>query len=129
MDLKGIENKKQRNKKNPTSESSQITSEGTYLVGMVAVTKTETDGIFKEPHEVGKFVERKLGEVRSIRITRGGIVIIECNSRCQRDRALKIDAYCDYSCVACFPLGKEGKKKGVNSGVWPVSQSRVISQY
>ena len=78
VDTRGIENKKKRKKKNHTSEASLATSEEeTFLVGMVAFTRT--DGMFKEPCEVGKFVERKIGEVRCIRLTRGGMVIIVCN--------------------------------------------------
>ncbi|XP_044076754.1 uncharacterized protein LOC122887519 [Siniperca chuatsi] len=97
----------------------------TYLVGMVAVTQTDrtqtavtqTDRIFKDPHDIGKFVGGKLGDVRSVSTRRSGMVIIDCISKGQKDRALKICAFGDHSSVTCFPLGSEVKKKGVVSGV------------
>ncbi|XP_044062409.1 uncharacterized protein LOC122880942 [Siniperca chuatsi] len=66
---------------------------------------------------VGKFVGGKLGDVRSVRITGSGMIIIECVSKRQRERALKIHAFGDHSSVNCFPLGAEIRKKGVVSGV------------
>ena len=56
---------------------------------------TRSDGLFKDPHVVGKFISLKVGGVRSARITRDGMVITECSSKCQRDRALNSVAFED----------------------------------
>lgn len=48
------------------------------------------------------------------------MVIIECVSKRQRDRALKMCVFGDYSSVNCFSLGSVVRRKGVESGV-PVS--------
>ncbi len=44
------------------------------IVGMVTVTKT--DGILNDPHVVGKFVGRKMGNVQSVKATRNGMVTV-----------------------------------------------------
>ena len=50
--------------------------QGKFVVGMRAVAKV--DGIFKEYHSVAKSVGGKIGEAKSIRIARSGIVVVEC---------------------------------------------------
>lgn len=55
---------------------SKLKKKGSFLGGMVVVTRT--DDIFKNPHEIGKFVEGKGGGVKSVRITRSGMVTIDC---------------------------------------------------
>ena len=56
------------------------------LVGMVANGKYK--GIFDDSHECGKAIGAKVEDVRSIRITRGGMVVDECVSESQRRDAL-----------------------------------------
>ncbi|KAK7877096.1 hypothetical protein WMY93_032176 [Mugilogobius chulae] len=104
---------KKRKKKSDSNHSES--DDGSFLVGMVAVTVE--DGIFKDPHVVGKFVGEKLGRVKSIRVTRSGMVIIECVSEKQREQALKIEVFVKHLCVRCFRLDEEPKSKGVVTGV------------
>ena len=87
-----------------------------YVLGMKAETKA--DGVFGDPYKVGKFVEEKVGKVKSVRITNGGIVIIECRDVDQLYRALNITRFGDIT-VDTFILGNEGssRRKGVISGV------------
>ena len=54
---------------------------------------------FPRIHEVGKFVEGKVGDVKSVRITRSGMVIIDCVCKRQGSKALNINTYEDHSCV------------------------------
>ena len=109
-DTRGFESKrKQSNVSNSSDSSQSIRKEETYLVGMIAAT--QVDGIFMESHVVRKFIERKIGVVpRSVRITRSGMGIIDCVSKRQRDRALKVGVYSDFSCLTCSPLGAEVRK-------------------
>ncbi len=110
MDTRGLEDKKKRKKNSYSSDSSHtVRKKEAYLVRMIAVT--QTDGIFKDPQAVGKFVAGKLEDVRSVKITRSGMVIIDCVSKWQREKALKIRTFNDYSSVTCFPLRSEAKKK------------------
>lgn len=56
------------------NDPSQSISKEVYLVGMLAVT--QTDRIFKDPHQVGKFGGGKLGDVWLVRVIRSGLIII-----------------------------------------------------
>ena len=58
---------------------------------------------------VGKFVSGKVSEVRSVRIMRSGMVVIEYNSKCQRGVNIMLHTY------------KEVKNRGVISGA-PVNR-------
>ena len=107
--------KPQEDLKIKRNSSEQLRKKKSYLVGMIALTRM--DGIFKNPHRVGKFVEEKVGAVKSVRITRSGMVIIDCVSKPQGWKALDISTYKDHSCVECFQPGSEAMKKGVISGV------------
>ena len=40
--------------------------------------------------EVGRFIKKVVAEVKAVRISRGGIVILDCGTTEQRDKALKI---------------------------------------
>lgn len=76
MRIKEIKNMNRKGKKDYLSslgESSDVLRKvGACLVGMVAVTRA--DVIFKDQRVVGKFVGEKL-EVRSVKVTRSGMVI------------------------------------------------------
>ena len=106
--------KRKKEESNSTSESER--EEETYVVGMRPEVKA--DCIFGDPHEVGKFVERKVGKVKSVRVTRGGTVIIDCKDHVQSYRAINICSFGDIP-VHTFHLGGEGnrRKKGIISGV------------
>ena len=43
-----------------------------FVVGMRA--EIIANGVFENPLEVGKFIEKKVGRVDSVRITRSGVV-------------------------------------------------------
>lgn len=73
------------------------------------IALTQTDRIFKDSHKVGNFA------VWSITVTTSGMVNNDCVSRRQRDKAPRIKVYEDHSCLCCFHLGSEIKKKGVIS--------------
>ncbi|KAK7930877.1 hypothetical protein WMY93_007272 [Mugilogobius chulae] len=106
---------KKKKKKRPLSDTS---SEESYLVGMVALDRE--DGLFSNQHEVGKYVGEMVGDVRSVTVTRSGVVIIDCKSVCQRKNALDICAFekgNQLFRVNCFVFDKTAKKKGVVSGV------------
>ncbi|KAK7930715.1 hypothetical protein WMY93_007110 [Mugilogobius chulae] len=85
---------------------------------MVALDRE--DGLFSNQHEVGKYVGEMVGDVRSVTVTRIGVVIIDCKSVCQRKNALDICAFekgDQLFRVNCFVFDKSAKKKGVVSGV------------
>ena len=42
---------------------------------------TQANGIFNDPQAVGMFVEGILGRVKSVRISRNGMVIVVCKSK------------------------------------------------
>ncbi len=48
---------------------------------------THTDGIFKDPYELWRFVGGKPGSAQSVKITRSGMVITE-HSLHQEDREI-----------------------------------------
>ena len=87
-----------------------------YTVGMIAVS--QANGLFSDPHEVGNIIAGTdgVGEIRSVRITRSGMVIIDCKTKQQMKQVLRIDEWDDKS-VKCFRLGAKARKKGVISGV------------
>ena len=49
--------------------------------------ETKADRVFGNPHEVGKFIEKQVGRVNSVRITRSGVVIIVCGDVKQLNKA------------------------------------------
>ena len=53
----------------------------------------ETNDAFSDSHEVGRFIKKVAGEVKAVRISREGTVIVECGATEQRDRALKIRSF------------------------------------
>ena len=65
--------------------------EGIFVIGIkVKGNGWEANRAFSDSHEVGRFIKKVVGEVKAVRISRGDIVIVECESTEQRDRALKI---------------------------------------
>ena len=105
-----------RKRRKEQSNSESENEEERYVVGMRAEVKA--DGIFGNQHEVGKFIEKRVGKVKSVRVTRGGTVIIECRNCDQSYKAIMIRDYGETP-VATFHLGTGGikKRKGVISGV------------
>ena len=107
-DTRGKETKKR--KVNEESEE-----EEKYVIGIVS--EEPRDGIFSDPHAVAKFVVRKLGKVNSVRVTRRGMVIVECKSSEQARKAIvSIDRMGEYP-LETFELGARKWRKGVISGV------------
>ena len=105
-----------RKRKKGESNSESEHEEGRYVVGMRAEGKV--DGVFGNPQDVGKFIEKRVGNVKSVRINRSGTVIIECRDFDQSYRAVNIYSYGEIP-VNTFYLGGEERKrrKGVISGV------------
>ena len=61
-------------------------------------------------------MEEKVGKVKSVRITRSGLVIVECKDRDQAKKAMKIRSF-NKCRVEVFFLGGKRRKMGVISGV------------
>ena len=97
------------------SEESEVEVEVKHVVGIRVVL--QVDGIFKDRHEVAKFVGKKLGEVKSVRIARSGIVVVECMSEEQKEAAIRRLKWFNGCDVECFELGKKAKSTGVITGV------------
>ena len=116
-DARGQENKRKRSKNGNSSSDSEDSSERKFVVGMKALSSV--DGIFNDQHRVAKFIGKLLGEVKSIRIARSGIVVIECLSKMQMTRAIRRDSSSrfDGHRVSCFELGIASVRSGVISGV------------
>ena len=78
--------------------------EGIFVIGMkVKGNGWESNHVFSDSHEVGRFIKEEIGEVKTVRVTRGGIVIVECKTTRQRDKELKIAAF-GRADVVCFPM-------------------------
>ena len=95
-------------------------------MGLIASTKTWTgefervDGAFGKPHEVGQYVEKWYGKVKSVRITRSGVVIIDCSDAEQMEKALRTFYFGERKAkvpVRMFRIGEGARRKGVISGV------------
>ena len=52
---------------------------------------------------MGRFIKKVVGEVKVVRISRGGIVIVECGTTEKKDRALKIRSF-GRAEVVCFSM-------------------------
>ena len=91
--------------------------EGIFVIGIkVKGNGWEANQTFSDSHEVGRFIKKVVGEVKAVRISRGGIVIVECETTEQRDRALKIRSF-GRADIACFSMRDKPSVKGVISGV------------
>ncbi|KAK7930457.1 hypothetical protein WMY93_006852 [Mugilogobius chulae] len=77
-----------RKKERQLSCDRESTSKEKYLVGMVSLKRVE--GIFKDPHQVGRFIHQNVGDVCAVTVTRGGTVIIECKTQQQEEKAMDI---------------------------------------
>ena len=53
----------------------------------------ESNHAFSDSHDVGRFIKEEIGEVKTVRATKGGIVIVERRTTRQRDEGLKITAF------------------------------------
>lgn len=106
-DSRGKETKKRK----ANEESEQ---EEDYVVGIIA--DRQIDGIFNDPHAVVKFVVGKVGKVKSVRVSRRGMIIVECKSTEQVHKALGIYKFGECP-VEVFRLGVRERRKGVVSGV------------
>ena len=52
--------------------------EGIFVIGIkVKGNGWEANRVFSDSHEVGRFIKKVVGEVKAVRISRGGIVILE----------------------------------------------------
>ena len=68
--------------------------EGIFLIGIkVKGNGWVANRAFSDSHEVGRFIKKVVGEVKAAMISRGGIVIVECETTEQRDGALKIRSF------------------------------------
>ena len=104
-----------KNRKKGISTQSGSDQEEEYIVGMRAEVKA--DGIFKDQHEVGKFVAGKVGQIKSLRVTRGGLVIFECADAEQFEKAMRISTYGKWKCPVNTFRMREKQCKGVVCGV------------
>ena len=104
----GKESPERKRKKVIDSENGH---EEKFVVGMRA--ETIADGVFGNPLEVGKFIEKQVGRVDSVRITRSGVVIIVCGDVKQLNKALKIIKFGEVP-VRTFRIGEGARRmKGV----------------
>ena len=73
--------------------------EGIFVIGMkVKGNGWETNHAFSDSHEVGRFIKEEIGEVKTVRVTRGGIVIIECKTTSQITRDYKLQLLIGQMC-------------------------------
>ena len=79
---------KENKKRKINEESDHQEDEENYTIGIVA--ERQIDGIFSDPHAVAKFVVKNLGKVNSVRVSRRGVIIVECKNSDQVSRALNI---------------------------------------
>ena len=88
--------------------------------------EAQIGGLFSDPHAVGKFVERRISRVSSVRITRNGLVIIDCKNKEQVYKAPSIQQY-NKCYMKMFELDGKRKVKGVISGVLlTVKQDHIL---
>ena len=67
---------------------------GIFVIGIkVKGNGWAANRVFSDSQDVGRFIKKVVGEVKAVRIYRGGIVIVECETTEQRDRALKISSF------------------------------------
>ena len=61
--------------------------EGIFVIGIkVKGNGWEANRAFSDSHsQVGRFIKKVVGKVKAVRISRGGIVIVECVTTEQRD--------------------------------------------
>ena len=113
-DMRGYDSKK---RKLSSAQNEDQQKKERYTVGMVAVSRA--NGLFSDPHEVGTMLAAKVGEIRSVRTTRSGMVVIECMTLQQMKKVLRIDDWDGDNTVKCFRLGlgARARQKGVISGV------------
>ena len=90
--------------------------EGIFVIGIkVKGNGWEANRAFSDSHEVGRFIKKVGGEVKAVRISRGGIVIVECGTTEHRDRALKIRSF-GRADIVCFSMRDKPTAKGVIGG-------------
>ena len=109
-DREAQKSKEREEKKRKWSEA----TEEKFVVGMRAVSKE--NGLFSDPHLVGKYVSNKVGEIRSVKVTRTGTVIIECSNKQQAKEVLKAKRFNGKE-IMCFKMRDRPRKRGVISGV------------
>lgn len=86
-------------------------------------------GIFMDHHEVGQFVYDGLGHTKSVNVTRGGMVITECASKRQMDKAFCIHVFTDNNhvkCVKCFTLDGSKRSVGVIKSIPLFEEDNVL---
>ena len=123
---KGRKNGKERKKRKKEGSSDSESDEEiqSFAIGMTA--EAQIDGLFSDPQAVGKFVEKRIGKVNSVRITRNGLVIIECKDKEQVFKALNIQQF-NKCYVKMFHLEGKRKVRGVISGVpLTVKQDHIV---
>ena len=79
---------KENKKRKINEESDHQEDEEDYVIGIVA--ERQINGIFSDPHAVAMFVVKKLGKVKSVRVTRRGVVVVECKNLDQVSKAMHI---------------------------------------
>ena len=116
------ESRKYRKRRRSESDGSVDVKEK-YVVGMTA--DVQKDGVFSDPRQVGKFVEGVIGKVVLVRITRTGMVIIQCKDEEQEEKAIGIKTFGECP-VSCFRLGGRERRRGVISGVPPTMKEDLF---
>ena len=117
MESSGVEENEDRRvygKRRRSEASGAREEENEYAVGMTSVA--QKDGVFSDPRQVGKFVEKVVGKVDMVRVTRTGMVIIQCKNEEQMGKAVKVKKFGECP-VKCFRLEGRGRRRGVISGV------------
>ena len=111
-DTRERERKKRKRLRQGSSDSTEESPGKKFVVGIRA--RSKIDGIFKDQHSVAKAIGGKVGEVKAIRITRSGIVVVECLSEEQLGHVLSIRKF-DGHRVESFEMGIGGYAVGVIS--------------
>ena len=89
--------------------------EESVTVGVKFMEKVDSC-LLADPFVVSRWVEKELGHVESVRVTRSGLVIIVCVSVGQWKNALEVKRMGARK-VNCFLLKKRAPMKGVVPGV------------
>lgn len=72
--------------------------------------------LFSDPYVVSGWVEKNLGTLNSVKVSRSGVVLIICVSSTQREWALRITCLGTRS-LSCFALRSRAPLEGVITGV------------
>ena len=80
-------------KNNPSSHTESVQEENEcYMVGMKVRSLKEGAGCgaLSEKHTVARWIKGEVGEVKLVDVKRSGLIVVECVSKCQMAKTLKI---------------------------------------